>query len=59
VMLGLRERGGLALASLTPAGTRAVELELARHRVMIVEGSVQLTRKGRLFADAVARELSV
>jgi putative oxygen-independent coproporphyrinogen III oxidase len=59
VMLGLRERGGLALASLTPAGTRAVDLELARHRVMIVDGSVQLTRKGRLFADAVARELSV
>jgi putative oxygen-independent coproporphyrinogen III oxidase len=58
VMLGLRERGGLALASPTPAGTRAVELELARHRVMIVDGSVQLTRKGRLFADAVARELS-
>jgi putative oxygen-independent coproporphyrinogen III oxidase len=59
VMLGLRERGGLALASLTPAGARATEIELARRRVMIVDGSVQLTRKGRLFADAVARELSV
>jgi putative oxygen-independent coproporphyrinogen III oxidase len=59
VMLGLRERGGLTLASLTPAGARAAELEVARRRVMIVDGSVQLTRKGRLFADAVARELSV
>jgi oxygen-independent coproporphyrinogen-3 oxidase len=59
VMLGLRERGGLALASLTPAGARAVELEVSRRRVTIVGGSVQLTRKGRLFADAVARELSV
>jgi putative oxygen-independent coproporphyrinogen III oxidase len=59
VMLGLRERGGLALASLTPAGTRALELEVSRRRVTIVGGSVQLTRKGRLFADAVARELSV
>jgi oxygen-independent coproporphyrinogen-3 oxidase len=59
VMLGLRERGGLALASLTPAGARAAEIEIGRHRVTIVDGSVQLTRKGRLFADAVARELSV
>jgi oxygen-independent coproporphyrinogen-3 oxidase len=59
VMLGLRERGGLALASLTAAGARAAEIEIGRHRVTIVDGSVQLTRKGRLFADAVARELSV
>ena len=59
VMLGLRERGGLALSALTPAGARAAELEVARRRVMIVDGSVQLTRKGRLFADAVIRELTV
>ena len=59
VMLGLRERGGLALSSLTPAGARAAELEASRRRVLIVDGSVQLTRKGRLFADAVIRELSV
>ena len=59
VMLGLRERGGLALASLTPAGVAAAELEVSRRRVLIVDGSVQLTRKGRLFADAVIRELSV
>jgi oxygen-independent coproporphyrinogen-3 oxidase len=59
VMLGLRERGGLELSSLTAAGARAAELEIGRNRVTIVDGSVQLTRKGRLFADAVARELSV
>ena len=59
VMLGLRERGGLELGSLTPAGVRAAELEVTRRRVTIVDGSVQLTRKGRLFADAVIRELSV
>jgi oxygen-independent coproporphyrinogen-3 oxidase len=59
VLLGLRERGGLALASLSPAGTQALEVELSRHRVTIVDGTVQLTRQGRLFADAVVRELSV
>jgi oxygen-independent coproporphyrinogen-3 oxidase len=59
VLLGLRERGGLALSALSPAGEQALELELSRHRVIIVDGSVQLTRKGRLFADAVVRELSV
>ena len=59
VMLGLRERGGLVLATLSPSGIRAAELEVSRRRVTIVDGSVQLTRKGRLFADAVTRELSV
>ena len=59
VMLGLRERGGLALSSLTPAGAVAAEMEVSRRRVVIVDGNVQLTRKGRLFADAVIRELSV
>ncbi|MGH2835588.1 MAG: radical SAM family heme chaperone HemW [Solirubrobacteraceae bacterium] len=59
VMLGLRERGGLELSSLTAAGARAAQLEVTRRRVTIVDGSVQLTRKGRLFADAVIRELSV
>ncbi|MDE3132890.1 MAG: coproporphyrinogen III oxidase [Acidobacteriota bacterium] len=59
VMLGLRERGGLALSALTPAGARAAQREVGRRRVTIVDGSVQLTRKGRLFADAVVRELSV
>jgi oxygen-independent coproporphyrinogen-3 oxidase len=59
VMLGLRERGGLQVSSLTPAGARAAEVEAARGRVRIEDGSVQLTLKGRLFADAVIRELSV
>ncbi len=59
VLLGLRERGGLTLATLSPSGIRAAELEVNRRRVTIVDGSVQLTRKGRLFADAVVRELSV
>lgn len=58
VMLGLRERRGLTLATLSPSGIRAVEREVSRRRVTIVGGSVQLTRKGRLFADAVTRELS-
>ncbi len=58
VMLGLRLRGGLALASLSEAGARAAADEAARQRVAIVDGQVQLTREGRLFADAVARELS-
>jgi oxygen-independent coproporphyrinogen-3 oxidase len=59
VMLGLRERGGLAIDTLTPAGVRAAEREVARRRVTIADGCVELTRKGRLFADAVVRELSV
>ena len=59
VMLGLRERGGLALSALTPAGALAARREVVRRRVRIVDESVQLTRKGRLFADAVVRELSV
>jgi oxygen-independent coproporphyrinogen-3 oxidase len=59
VMLGLRERGGLALSTLTADGARAAAREVSRRRVVIVDGNVQLTRKGRLFADAVIRELSV
>ncbi|HEX3802592.1 MAG TPA: radical SAM family heme chaperone HemW [Solirubrobacteraceae bacterium] len=59
VILGLRERDGLVLSSLSPAGKRAAEREVARRRLTIAEGRAQLTRKGRLFADAVARELSV
>jgi putative oxygen-independent coproporphyrinogen III oxidase len=58
VMLGLRHREGLDLSSLSEAGARAAEAEAERRRVAIVDGRVQLTRDGRLFADAVARELS-
>ena len=58
VMLGLRERGGLELRSLSEAGIRAAELEAARGRVEIADGRVELTLQGRLLANAVVRELS-
>jgi putative oxygen-independent coproporphyrinogen III oxidase len=58
VLLGLRERRGLALAALSPAGTQAAHKEVASRRLTIAGGRAQLTRRGRLFADAVARELS-
>ena len=58
VMLGLRLREGLKLSSLSEAGIRAAEDEATRGRVVISDGRVQLTLRGRLFADAVARELS-
>jgi coproporphyrinogen III oxidase-like Fe-S oxidoreductase len=58
VMLGLRMRGGLAVASLSEAGARAAEVQAALGRAVIAGERVELTRKGRLFADAVARELS-
>ena len=58
VMLGLRQREGLALSVLSADGTRALERELAQRRVTVADGRVQLTRRGRLFADAVVRELS-
>jgi putative oxygen-independent coproporphyrinogen III oxidase len=59
VMLGLRLREGLELSSLNGARASALEDEIARDRVQVVDGRVQLTLRGRLFADAVARELSV
>jgi putative oxygen-independent coproporphyrinogen III oxidase len=58
VLLGLRMREGVALSSLGDAGMRAAQTEAARGRVVIDGDSVQLTRNGRLFADAVALELS-
>ena len=58
VMLGLRERGGLELERLSVGGRSALERELARGRVLVVDGRVELTRRGRLFADAVIRELT-
>jgi oxygen-independent coproporphyrinogen-3 oxidase len=59
VMLGLRLREGLELSLLTEAGVRAAEEQVVRRRVEITDGVVQLTVRGRLFADAVVRELSV
>ena len=58
VMLGLRLRDGLALSSLGDTGARAARDELSRGRVVIVDDRVRLTREGRLFANAVALELS-
>jgi putative oxygen-independent coproporphyrinogen III oxidase len=58
VLLGLRQREGLAMSSLSAAGERAAHREVARRHVTIAGGRAHLTRKGRLFADAVARELS-
>ncbi len=59
VLLGLRVRGGLAVSALTADGIRAAEAEAALGRVVLDAGRVELTREGRLFADAVARSLSV
>jgi len=58
VMLGIRVREGLSLSALSPAGARAARGEVERRRVAITGGRVELTDQGRLFADAVARELS-
>ncbi len=59
VMLGLRERGGLALSTLSDAGAQAARRELAGGRVTIEDDRVVLTLEGRLFEEAVVRELSV
>jgi putative oxygen-independent coproporphyrinogen III oxidase len=58
VMLGLRTREGLELARLSPAGLATAEREVARGRLILTEDRAQLTRTGRLFADAVARDIS-
>ncbi len=58
VMLGLRLRGGLPLSSLSEAAAHAARDQAARGRVVILGGRVALTREGRLFANAVTRELS-
>jgi oxygen-independent coproporphyrinogen-3 oxidase len=58
VMLGLRVREGLELSRLDADGRRAAEVQASLGRVEIGAERVRLTREGRLFADAVARELS-
>jgi oxygen-independent coproporphyrinogen-3 oxidase len=58
VMLGLRERRGIALASLSDAGTRAAREQVELGRLEIAGGRAALTREGRLFADAVIRALT-
>jgi oxygen-independent coproporphyrinogen-3 oxidase len=59
VMLGLRLREGLALSMLSEAAVAAAQDQAATGRVVIVDGRVQLTQLGRLFASAVTRELAV
>jgi putative oxygen-independent coproporphyrinogen III oxidase len=59
VMLGLRVRDGLRLDALTAAGRRAAEAEAHAGRLRIRAGRAELTREGRLLADAVIRALSV
>lgn len=58
VMLGVRVREGLELSALSEAGARAAADEVAGGRAVIAGGRLQLTLRGRLFADAVARRLS-
>jgi hypothetical protein len=58
-MLGIRVRGGIELSALSDAGARAAQAQVAAQRAVISGDRVELTREGRLFATAVARELSV
>jgi oxygen-independent coproporphyrinogen-3 oxidase len=58
VMLGVRLHDGLDLARLTGAGVAAARGQAARGRVSIADGRVRLTSEGRVFADAVVRELA-
>jgi putative oxygen-independent coproporphyrinogen III oxidase len=58
IMLGLRERRGLDSSLLSSAGRRALDSEVERGRLTVVDGRAQLTQNGRLFADAVVRELT-
>lgn len=61
VMLGVRLRDGLDLAVLDDASRRAVAGLVARELldgVAAVRGRAVLTRRGRLLADAVVRELT-
>ncbi len=59
VMLGIRMSEGLKLSSLSDAGARIAREHVARGWVTIAEDRLRLTRQGRLFASAVAREISV
>jgi len=60
VLLGTRLRDGLALTELTPSGRTAVAGLIADQLVdpaAALRGTVQLTLRGRLLADAVVRRL--
>jgi putative oxygen-independent coproporphyrinogen III oxidase len=58
VMLGLRMREGLPVATLGERFSEALAAQVAGERVVVRDGRVRLTRTGRLFADAVVRALS-
>jgi putative oxygen-independent coproporphyrinogen III oxidase len=58
IMLGLRLRSGLALATLSPAGRRAARAEATAGRITIDGPRIALTDPGRLVADAVVRALT-
>ena len=59
LMLGLRTRRGLALDALDAGARDAAAAQEARGRLRVTEeGRLQLTLTGRLFADAVVRELA-
>jgi putative oxygen-independent coproporphyrinogen III oxidase len=58
VLLGLRTREGLELSKLDAPGLAAAELAVADGRLIIHDDRATLTAQGRLFADAVARDLS-
>ena len=60
VLLGARVREGLAVASLSPEGRRAVAGLIADELVVAasaIHGRLELTLRGRLLADAVVRRL--
>jgi oxygen-independent coproporphyrinogen-3 oxidase len=58
VMLGLRTCEGLSLSVLSENGVQAAQEQAALGRLMIDGGCARLTVSGRLFANAVIRELS-
>jgi putative oxygen-independent coproporphyrinogen III oxidase len=58
VMLGLRTCEGLPLSTLSAEGVQAARAQAELGRVTLADGRARLTRDGRLFANAVIRELS-
>jgi coproporphyrinogen III oxidase-like Fe-S oxidoreductase len=57
VMLELRLRAGLPVAALDSGGLQAVPDLLDRGLIITSGGRLVLTRRGRLLADAVVRDL--
>lgn len=59
VMLGIRTSDGLELSALSKQAARVAREHAGRGWATIADDRLTLTRKGRLLADAVARDLSV